>query len=292
MGPADEGVEVPDMLGASNTGARLSRQPVFRKQLSRQSSIGEEAGQRNSLGTSLIRQNRVRGEMRRRRNPLMARVKEEVVNEVKELVIQVNFKGVSADLMTEKHQVANLEVADLQTIVEVYQSKTNIMATLREVKVTDLSRSTIYKTLVESSGKEVFNVKVEMYENLTKDERDRMNKPDVKVIVRLGQLKGVFLMKFINDFLLFIDPFTNMKEFIYEQTVEAYEGASRIVGEAITDKSKVGYNTLRVSIFQIDHPGVLGHLHGSPDHHSAGELPQPVHLRGEPGQAHPGQRPP
>ena len=178
----------------------------------------------------------------------MARVKEEVVNEVKELVVQVNFKGVSADLMTEKHQVANLEVADLQTIVEVYQSKTSIMATLREVKVTDLSRSTIYKTLVESSGKEVFNVKVEMYENLTKDERDRMNKPDVKVIVRLGQLKGVFLMKFINDFLLFIDPFTNMKEFIYEQTVEAYEGASRIVGEAITDKSKVGYNTLRVSI--------------------------------------------
>ena len=119
---------------------------------------------------------------------------------------------------------------------------------MREVTITDLSPITIYRTLVESKGKEVFNVKVELYENLTKDERDRMNKPDVKVIVRLGQLKGVFLMKFINDFLLFIDPFTNMKEFIYEQTVEAYEGASRIVGEAITDKSKVGYNTLRVSI--------------------------------------------
>ena len=89
MGPADEGVEVPDMLCAANTGGRLSRQPVFRKQLSRQSSVGEEAGQRSSLGTSLIRQNRVRGEMRRRRNPLMARVKEEVVNEVKELLVAV-----------------------------------------------------------------------------------------------------------------------------------------------------------------------------------------------------------
>ena len=168
----------------------------------------------------------------------MARVREEV-NEVKELVVQVNFMGVSADLMTEKLKLANLTVADLQTTVEVSQSKTTILTTLREVKITDLSRITIYRTLVESKGKEVFNVKVELYENLTRDERDRMNKPDVKVTVRLGQLKGVFLMKFINDFLLFIDPFTNMKEFIYEQTMEAYEGASRMVGEAITDKSKV-----------------------------------------------------
>lgn len=168
----------------------------------------------------------------------MARVREEV-NEVKELVVQVNFKGVSADLMTEKLKLANLTVEDLQTTIEVSQSKTTIITTLREVRITDLSPSTIYRTLVESKGKEVFNVKVELYENLTRDERDRMNKPDVKVTVRLGQLKGVFLMKFINDFLLFIDPFTNMKEFIYEQTMEAYEGASRMVGEAITDKSKV-----------------------------------------------------
>ena len=131
---------------------------------------------------------------------------------------------------------------DLQTTVEVSQSKTTIITTLREVRITDLSPITIYRTLVESKGKEVFNVKVELYENLTRDERDRMNKPDVKVTVRLGQLKGVFLMKFINDFLLFIDPFTNMKEFIYEQTMEAYEGASRMVGEAITDKSKVVNN--------------------------------------------------
>ena len=237
IGSVDEAMVVPDLPGTPNMG-RLSRQPGIRKQLSRQSSLGEEPGGRSSLGTSLLRQNRVRA---LRRPPAMARVREEV-NEVKELVVQVNFKGVSADLMTEKLQLANLKVEDLQTTVEVSQSKTTIITTLREVRITDLSPITIYRTLVESKGKEVFNVKVELYENLTRDERDRMNKPDVKVTVRLGQLKGVFLMKFINDFLLFIDPFTNMKEFIYEQTMEAYEGASRMVGEAITDKSKVVNN--------------------------------------------------
>ena len=236
MGSVDEAVMEPHLPGSGSPNqGRLLRQPGMRKQLSRQSSLGEEPGVRSSLGTSLLRQNRVRA---LRRPPVMARVREEV-NEVKELVVQVNFKGVSADLMTEKLKLANLTVEDLQTTIEVSQSKTTIITTLREVRITDLSPSTIYRTLVESKGKEVFNVKVELYENLTRDERDRMNKPDVKVTVRLGQLKGVFLMKFINDFLLFIDPFTNMKEFIYEQTMEAYEGASRMVGEAITDKSKV-----------------------------------------------------
>ena len=188
MGSVDEAMVVPDLPGTPNMG-RLSRQPGIRKQLSRQSSLGEEPGGKCSLGTSLLRQNRVRA---LRRPPAMARVREEV-NEVKELVVQVNFKGVSADLMTEKLQLANLKVEDLQTTVEVSQSKTTIITTLREVRITDLSPITIYRTLVESKGKEVFNVKVELYENLTRDERDRMNKPDVKVTVRLGQLKGVFL---------------------------------------------------------------------------------------------------
>ena len=272
MGSVDEAMVVPDLPGTPNMG-RLSRQPGIRKQLSRQSSLGEEPGGRSSLGTSLLRQNRVRA---LRRPPAMARVKEEV-NEVKELVVQVNFKGVSADLMTEKLQLANLKVEDLQTTVEVSQSKTTIITTLREVRITDLSPITIYRTLVESKGKEVFNVKVELYENLTRDERDRMNKPDVKVTVRLGQLKGVFLMKFINDFLLFIDPFTNMKEFIYEQTMEAYEGASRMVGEAITDKSKVENND-HLQQFELRLLGAAGHLHGGSNHYPSSELPQPSHL--------------
>ena len=278
MGSVDEPAIVPDLPGTPPLGmGRLARQPVIRKQLSRQSSIGEESGQRGSgsLGTSLLRQNRVRA---LRRPPVMARVREEV-NEVKELVVQVNFKGVSADLMTEKLQLANLKVEDLQTTVEVSQSKTKIITTLREVTITDLSPITIYRTLVESKGKEVFNVKVELYENLTKDERDRMNKPDVKVIVRLGQLKGVFLMKFINDFLLFIDPFTNMKEFIYEQTMEAYEGASRMVGEAITDRSKVEKEPYSSHFhLHLIYLGPTRHLHGGTDHHPASQLPQPAHL--------------
>ena len=59
------------------------------------------------------------------------------------------------------------------------------------------------------------------------------------VQAELGQLRAVLLLKFLNDFLLFVDPFTNMKEFLYEQTMEAYEGATRLVGEALTEKTRV-----------------------------------------------------
>ena len=44
--------------------------------------------------------------------------------------------------------------------------------------------------------------------------------PDVSVRINMGQIKFIFLMKFVSDILIFIDPFTNMKEFIYEQALD------------------------------------------------------------------------
>lgn len=38
----------------------------------------------------------------------------------------------------------------------------------------------------------------------------------------LGQLKGVFLMKFVSDFLLFLDPFTRFQELIREHVSYYY----------------------------------------------------------------------
>ena len=75
MGSLDESVTEPHLPDSPNQG-RLLRQPGMRKNLSRQSSLGEEPGVRSSLGTSLLRQNRVRA---LRKPPVMA-----TVNEVKE----------------------------------------------------------------------------------------------------------------------------------------------------------------------------------------------------------------
>ena len=58
-----------------------------------------------------------------------------------------------------------------------------------------------------------------MYDMLS--DADKMaGMPDVAVRIGMGQIKFIFLMKFVSDILIFIDPFTNMKEFIYEQALD------------------------------------------------------------------------
>ena len=43
----------------------------------------------------------------------------------------------------------------------------------------------------------------------------------------MGQLRIVFLMKWVQDLLTFVDPFTNMKEYVKELSVEAGERTVR-----------------------------------------------------------------
>ena len=43
----------------------------------------------------------------------------------------------------------------------------------------------------------------------------------------MGQLHIVFLMKWVQDLLTFVDPFTNMKEYVKELSVEAGERTVR-----------------------------------------------------------------
>ena len=58
--------------------------------------------------------------------------------------------------MDSKFQFANLRVEDLHTVLEVSHSKTRLMAKLRQVRLVDMSPHTLYRTLVESQGQEVF----------------------------------------------------------------------------------------------------------------------------------------
>jgi len=211
------------VIGSQSPHMRLSRQGVVRR-LSRQSS-GEAS---TNMGKS-IKKPRITPHRR-----AMSSVKEEAID----LQITANLKGVSAILMTSKINFATVEVQDLETDLKFSRSKTEIFSKLRDFKIFDLSNSTRYRMLAESLGQDVFNVTVCIYDMLGEKDKE-MGRPDVLVKAEMGQLKFVFLMKFITDFLLFIDPFTNMKEFIYEQTLDAYDKTTKLVGEAYQSATRV-----------------------------------------------------
>ena len=162
LGPQEQGALGPTP-GRSSPLTRLARQGVVRRQLSNQSHHSEDRL------LPKLQARRLGGPGGRRQGAPLGRSRsKEQEQEVREIVIQADLKGVSADLMTSKFRFANLNVENLKTRVEVSASKTKIVASLREVRITDLSPDTLYQTLVESQGQEVFNVKVELYEGLTR----------------------------------------------------------------------------------------------------------------------------
>ena len=67
-----------------------------------------------------------------------------------------------------------------------------------------------YKTIVESIGETVFDADILMFDDIDADAKERsLEAVDLKVKASVGRVRVVFLMKFVNDFLSFLDPFIN-----------------------------------------------------------------------------------
>jgi hypothetical protein len=86
----------------------------------------------------------------------------------------------------------------------------------------------------------VFDVTIVLYDNI--DPEAKSGDPDVvdiSVSAVLGRIRFVFLMKFVNDFLAFLDPFSGAKEIVAEKASDALEGATKTVIDAYVNSTRV-----------------------------------------------------
>ena len=223
MGPGDE---VARKKLSAQPGTYSPAPPSFRRQgvvrrLSRQSS-GEPATATQPRSAVL------------QKYPRRSKQRKEAVD----LMLTADLQCVSADLMSTKVNFANIKVENLGTKVKLSKSKTEIEASLQNFKIFDRSPGTLYRMIAECTRDQVLDLSVVMYDSLT--ERDKeAGKPDIMVRIAMGQIKFVFLMKFVSDILIFIDPFTNMKEFIYEQALEVYDKSAKVLEECYNNASRV-----------------------------------------------------
>ena len=125
-------------------------------------------------------------------------------------------------LMTSYANFSSLKADNLTAVFRMSNSQTSISARLKEFKISDASERTRYRMIAESTDSEVFDVNILLNNNL-KDQDKVMGVPDVVVKATMCQLRFVFLMKYVRDLLDFIDPFTNMKEYVMELSAEASE---------------------------------------------------------------------
>ena len=210
--------------GTASPAVRLTRTGVIRR-LSRQSSADRDSGQPKAVFKQKFNN----------------RTKRRKADEAVDLLIRADLKGVTAVLMTKKVKFARIQVEDLGATLQLSKSLTEIRTSLRNFKIYDMSSHTLYRKIAECTGDQVLDVNIKIHEMLT-DKLRMMGSPDVEVNAVMGEIKFVFLMKFVSDFLEFIDPFTNMKEFITEQAQGVYDRSTRIAEEVYSKATKVKLN--------------------------------------------------
>ena len=93
----------------------------------------------------------------------------------------------------------------------------------------------------------VFDCEILMYDRDPNTTADDMKKVDLDVILKMGQIRLVFLMKFINDFLAFIEPFNRARDMVVEQAVYAWEESEKRIRNAYANKTRARLNVRKIS---------------------------------------------
>ena len=83
-----------------------------------------------------------------------------------------------------------------------------------------------------------------MYEKDNAKKAVDLNCVDLSLEASMGRIKLVFVMKFINDILTFIEPFSGAQEIVVQAYEDAYEGATKNLLEAYARNELILRHTL------------------------------------------------
>ena len=183
-----------------------------------------------------------------------AKLKLKKEQEIVDIKIVGSLESVTMDLMTSTLHIMQLKVKDLKTEFQQTKSASEIKAQLIDLKVFDpinfvkatepkevREMNTLYEQIVTSMDKQVFDAKVTMYNHSNQEKALSSDIVDVKVEAQMGRINIVFLMKFVNDFLEFLEPFSEAKELVAEKATYA-------LSEALEEAAKAYSNATRVQL--------------------------------------------
>ena len=170
--------------------------------------------------------------------------------EIVEVKIVASLESVTCDFMTSCVHFAELQVKDLQATYEQTKTKKTITSKLVNFQIHDaLNRDpenikTLYEKIAESMDQKVFDAQVVLYDHTLEAKAGNPDLVDVEVDVKMGRVKLVFLMKFITDFLTFLEPFSGAKEIVAEQASNALEEAAKSMIDAYANSTRAKLNIL------------------------------------------------
>ena len=153
------------------------------------------------------------------------------------------LKSVSFQLMTSKRNLAKMNFKKIQASWIQNKACKILKAKMIKFEVYDQTKNqTNYRKIAESMDEKVFDAEICLYDLDPTVKAEDLTKVDVDVKLDMGKIRLVFLMKFINDFLAFIEPFSNTRELVAEQAGIAYEEAEKRLRKAYANKTRAKLN--------------------------------------------------
>ena len=97
---------------------------------------------------------------------------------------------------------------------------------------------TFYEYIAESRDDKVFEARVTLFDLTPEAKFADLNAVDVRVQATMGRIKLVFVMKFVNDLLKFLEPFSGATEMVAERANAAFEDATKAMKDAIENSTR------------------------------------------------------
>ena len=168
---------------------------------------------------------------------------ESLKNEITDLKVNIKMEAVNLFLMTSRLDIAKMIIQDVQASWIQTKRLKKITAKLIDFEVLDTSSGpTLYRKIAKSKDDKVFDAEICLFDHDSHEKSKDLSKVDVSVDLSMGRIELVFLMKFINDVLTFVEPFSGAKELVAEKAENALEGATKTVMDAYASQTRVALN--------------------------------------------------
>ena len=233
-------------------------EPLNKKDAQAASKLKRSISAAGSLITSSIEENERKKVEKRNVNKNSVKAADKLkckvdLEEEKKMKITVILDGVGIMICSAEVDLAQAYVKGLSVNVTMKDKKMEIKAHMRDMQVQDNIGVSNYKKIVSMQEDQVFDLEIAIYENGTKGSKQfDMTSVDTNIKFRVGQMRVVFLYRFIQDLLNFVDNLEDAKSAVIEASIAAKDKAVVAASELSRHSSRVLLNiVIKAPVFVI-----------------------------------------
>ncbi|KAG5886081.1 Vacuolar protein sorting-associated protein 13, partial [Gonioctena quinquepunctata] len=148
--------------------------------------------------------------------------------------LEAMLNEVEIQFVTDENNISSCAVRGIETTIIIKDTYTQINSMLQDIAIIDLNPKTHHKLIL--SGMEGVALKTQIVVN---DSEDNPEKPNIDVIVKMGEMRIVFLNCFVSHMLNFLNQFQTAQQKIIEASQAAAHSARENMKDVYAKATKI-----------------------------------------------------